>query len=417
MELEPGYFYHVFNRGNNSQTIFYTRENYLFFLKKMDEYLTSFASIISWCLMPNHFHWVVFVHLDKIELQQVKTLQGGALTSREGITKGNNREETSDKKMKSDSHTLAGSESMTVQQENSLTITGSESMTKYRTINESIGILLRSYTRAIQKQEYFSGSLFQKHTKAKPLIDEIQIEPAYWNTSFGTQINISEGKSYLETCIEYVHQNPVYSGLVQVAEDWEYSSLKDFLGLRDGKLIDYDLLKKEKLLPEVSNSGDAQCFHQSITKSNNREEKSNKKMKNDSHTLTGSDSMTAGANICIIGIGSNINAETNIPKMLEILKAKVTVLKVSSFLKTKPIGILNQPDFTNGAVKIQTNLDLKNLNKLLKEIENQLGRNRTGPKSGPRCIDLDIIVWNDEIIDKDYYTRDFLQKSVSELTE
>ncbi len=122
-------------------------------------------------------------------------------------------------------------------------------------------------------------------------------------------------------------------------------------------------------------------------------------------------------NSAIIGIGSNIKAKTNIPKMLKLLETKVDILKISTFTKTKPIGILNQPDFTNGAVKIQTNLDLKKLNKLLKKIENQLGRNRTGPKSGPRCIDLDIIVWNDEIIDKDYYTRDFLQKSVSELTE
>lgn len=368
MNLEPGYFYHIFNRGNNSQNIFYNRENYLFFLKKMEEYLIPFVSIISWCLMPNHFHWVVFVHCDKIKLQ------GDALTSRQGITKSKNREEKSNKKMKSNSHTL----------------TESESMTKFRTINESIGILLRSYTRAIQKQEHFTGSLFQKHTKAKPLIDEIQIEPAYWNTSFGTQINISEGKSYLQTCIEYIHQNPVYSGLVQVAEDWEYSSLKDFLGLRNGKLIDYDLLKKEKLLPEVVSN---------------------------SHTLTGGESMTLGANICIIGIGSNINAKTNIPKMLEILKAKITVLKVSTFLNTKAIGIINQPDFTNGAVKIQTNLNLKNLNKLLKNIEDQMGRDRTLPKSGPRCIDLDIIVWNSEIIDEDYYTRDFIQKSINELTK
>ena len=122
-------------------------------------------------------------------------------------------------------------------------------------------------------------------------------------------------------------------------------------------------------------------------------------------------------NTAIIGIGSNINAEKNIPKILKILKTKVTVLKVSAFLKTKPIGILNQPDFTNGAVKIQTNIEFEKLNKLLKKIEDQLGRIRTGPKSGSRCIDLDIIVWNNKIIDKDYYTRDFLQKSVSELTE
>jgi len=120
-------------------------------------------------------------------------------------------------------------------------------------------------------------------------------------------------------------------------------------------------------------------------------------------------------NTVIIGIGSNIDAEKNIEKMLEILKTKVEVLKVSSMIQTKPIGIKNQADFTNGAVKIQTALDKLELNQLLKSIENQMGRDRSAPKFGPRCIDLDIAVWNDDIVDEDYFTRDFLRNSVQEL--
>ena len=120
-------------------------------------------------------------------------------------------------------------------------------------------------------------------------------------------------------------------------------------------------------------------------------------------------------NICIIGIGSNINAEKNIPEMLELLKNEVEVLKVSRLIQTKPIGITNQPDFTNGAVKIQTSYTQKELNKVLKEIENKIGRDRSVPKFGPRCIDLDIAVWNGKIVDKDYYSRDFLKNSVDEL--
>lgn len=122
-------------------------------------------------------------------------------------------------------------------------------------------------------------------------------------------------------------------------------------------------------------------------------------------------------NDVIIGIGSNILAEKNISKMLEILKMHVEVLKISTMIKTEPIGIRNQPEYTNGAVKIRTSLDKENLNQLLKKIEDQMGRDRTVPKFGPRCIDLDIITWNGEIIDKDYYSRDFLQKSVNELAD
>ena len=120
-------------------------------------------------------------------------------------------------------------------------------------------------------------------------------------------------------------------------------------------------------------------------------------------------------NTVIVGIGSNLDAESNIPKMLKILETKVDVLKVSTLLKTKPIGITDQPDFTNGAVKIETDLKLEKLNEVLKGIEDQLGRDRTVPKFGPRCIDLDIAVWNGKIVDEDYYTRDFLQKSVDEI--
>jgi 2-amino-4-hydroxy-6-hydroxymethyldihydropteridine diphosphokinase len=121
-------------------------------------------------------------------------------------------------------------------------------------------------------------------------------------------------------------------------------------------------------------------------------------------------------NTVIVGIDSNINAEENISKMLKVLEKEVKILKISSLLKTKPIGIENQPEFTNGAVKIQTGLNWEQLNRLLKNIEDQLGRDRSAPKFGPRTIDLDIIVWNGEIVDEDYYTRDFLQKSVQEIS-
>lgn len=120
-------------------------------------------------------------------------------------------------------------------------------------------------------------------------------------------------------------------------------------------------------------------------------------------------------NEVIIGIGSNLDAENNIRRVLEILADKFELVKVSEFVKTKPIGITEQPDFTNGAAKIRTILNHNILENILKQIEDQMGRDRTVPKFGPRCIDLDIVVWNEEIVDDDYYTRDFLKKSVQEI--
>ena len=120
-------------------------------------------------------------------------------------------------------------------------------------------------------------------------------------------------------------------------------------------------------------------------------------------------------NDCIIGIGSNIDADKNIPEMLELLAADVEVVKVSQMIQTKPIGITNQPDYINGAVRIRTKMDKNGLSSYLKKLEERLGRIRNQEKFGPRNIDLDILIWNNVVVDEDYYTRDFLRTSAAEL--
>lgn len=120
-------------------------------------------------------------------------------------------------------------------------------------------------------------------------------------------------------------------------------------------------------------------------------------------------------NECIIGIGSNINPENNIQTSLMILKRELEVKGTSSWTKTTPIGITDQEDFINGAVKINTTMKKEKLIRYLKKLEDKLGRDRTLPKFGPRVIDLDIIVWNGEIVDDDYYKRDFVRNAVDEL--
>lgn len=120
-------------------------------------------------------------------------------------------------------------------------------------------------------------------------------------------------------------------------------------------------------------------------------------------------------NICIIGIGSNIEADKNIPEMLKLLGTEVEIVQVSEMVQTKPIGISEQPDYTNGAVRIVTEMNLEDLSAFLKQLEDRMGRDRTQKKFGPRNIDLDILIWNNAIVDPDYYTRTFLRNSAAEL--
>jgi 2-amino-4-hydroxy-6-hydroxymethyldihydropteridine diphosphokinase len=117
-------------------------------------------------------------------------------------------------------------------------------------------------------------------------------------------------------------------------------------------------------------------------------------------------------NTVVIGIGSNIDPENNIRAAIRALEAFSKVIKVSELIRTAPIGIPDQPDFLNGAVKITTSLSKEELNTRLKETEDKLGRDRSLPKFGPRSIDLDIIIWNGKITGSEYYTRDFMRKVV-----
>ncbi|HNX78283.1 MAG TPA: 2-amino-4-hydroxy-6-hydroxymethyldihydropteridine diphosphokinase [Prolixibacteraceae bacterium] len=120
-------------------------------------------------------------------------------------------------------------------------------------------------------------------------------------------------------------------------------------------------------------------------------------------------------NTVIIGIGSNIAPEKNIPLAMEFLKEKVSIEKISALARTLPIGIADQPDFINGAVKISTHLSKEELQLFLKMVEDRTGRDRSQPRYGPRTIDLDIVIWNGEIIDPDYYSREFLQAAIAEI--
>jgi REP element-mobilizing transposase RayT len=63
--LEQSKFYHIYNRGNNRELLFYKSENYEFFLKKYDEYLSDFIETYVFCLLPNHFHFLIRVKDDK----------------------------------------------------------------------------------------------------------------------------------------------------------------------------------------------------------------------------------------------------------------------------------------------------------------------------------------------------------------
>jgi putative transposase len=184
--IVPNQFYHIYNRGNNGQKIFFNRGNYLYFLKKIRVYFLDHIEIIAYCLMPNHFHLLVFT---KEDIQQKK-------------------------------------------------------------FSNDLMIMLRSYARGINKQENRSGSLFQQHTKIKPLFFGMKSI----SLNVRSKMSLLDKDVYPFVCFHYIHQNPVKGKLVKSMEDWEMSSYRDYIGLRNGTLCNKQLaysLLDVPLIPEI----------------------------------------------------------------------------------------------------------------------------------------------------------------------
>jgi 2-amino-4-hydroxy-6-hydroxymethyldihydropteridine diphosphokinase len=120
-------------------------------------------------------------------------------------------------------------------------------------------------------------------------------------------------------------------------------------------------------------------------------------------------------NTALIGVGSNINPQVNIDRAEQLLKQKLHFVACASRLQTKPLGFAAQPDFINSAFLIETEFDEAELKLFLKATEKLLARVRGPNKNGPRTIDLDILVFNSEIVDDDVYERDFLRKLIAEV--
>jgi putative transposase len=75
MRFEAGALYHIYNRGNNKQPIFPQLKNYDFFIKKIKEQITPCCDILAYCLMPNHFHFLIHANASSVGLVKSTNIQ------------------------------------------------------------------------------------------------------------------------------------------------------------------------------------------------------------------------------------------------------------------------------------------------------------------------------------------------------
>ena len=166
--LVTGEHYHLYNRGHNHQPIFFDRENYLFFLRRVRNYLLGDTQtleiqvlVVAYCLMPNHYHLLLCPLDNKLSRHMQR--------------------------------------------------------------------LSISYTKAINKRHNHTGALFQGQF----------------------QVAHVDQDEYLLHLSRYIHLNPVTAGLVEYPEDWEFSSYRDYVGIRQGTLPAPDIVLSQFPSPDA----------------------------------------------------------------------------------------------------------------------------------------------------------------------
>jgi 2-amino-4-hydroxy-6-hydroxymethyldihydropteridine diphosphokinase len=100
-----------------------------------------------------------------------------------------------------------------------------------------------------------------------------------------------------------------------------------------------------------------------------------------------------------LGLGSNLgDRQANLDRALALLSERLRLVKVSSIYDSEPVGDVEQPRFLNLVCEASTLLAPEGLLALAKGIEARMGR--TGPSGAPRIIDIDILFYGDQVVEK-----------------
>lgn len=134
--------------------------------------------------------------------------------------------------------------------------------------------------------------------------------------------------------------------------------------------------------------------------------------------------MRSRATEVFIGLGSNIEPEKHIRLALKALSGMIDLLGISTFYETEPLLERKQDAFLNGVLRAATVVSARELKfEVLRPLETRLGRVRGENRAAPRTIDLDILLFGEEVVseealeipDPDIYRRAFLARPLAEL--
>ena len=207
--LVNGKYYHILNKGNNSEIIFKNKEDYEHFLNLIDKYLLLVADIYAWVLMKNHFHLLIKIKEDK-DIGYLKPLSYS--TDLKNCDYLENKWKTIP--------------DILVNKNDDLNL-------KKPIPSRQFSHLFNAYAKYFNTKYHRTGSLFKK--------------------SFSKKIIYS--KSYLQYMVYYIHHNPVHHGFVKNMIEYPWSSFLFFPSPKES------YLSRDKVILWFDNINNFEEFH------------------------------------------------------------------------------------------------------------------------------------------------------------
>jgi REP element-mobilizing transposase RayT len=184
--LQPGKFYHIYNRGINGEKLFLCEENYQHFLKLYTIYIDPIADTYAWVLMPNHFHLLVRIK-ENIRYKYYKP------------DNGNEKENEQFELVKWETVQVANEEN---------------SDNKIPVPNRHFAHLFNAYTKYLNLRIPRHGNLFERPFKRKKI----------------------DNYNYLKKVLIYIHQNPVHHDFCKHPMEYPWSSFLTCISTKPTKL-------------------------------------------------------------------------------------------------------------------------------------------------------------------------------------
>ena len=206
-KLLPQKFYHIYNRGNNKENIFIEQRNYIYFLELWNKHVSPVAETYAYCLMKNHFHFLVRIHDEEIISGLLNTP-----VRVQNPDRGKNEEDAIIKR-----------------------------------ISKNFSNLFNAYTQAFNIAFKRTGKLFETPFERKHVNSE----------------------DYFKQLVYYIHFNPQKHGFTDDFRTWEYSSYNSMLSEKPTKLKRESVMgwfnqKSEFISYHDSNYGDIEKINSLI---------------------------------------------------------------------------------------------------------------------------------------------------------